>query len=225
MDTPGGPNNTLKRRRLDEENSPTVQDTGHPALTTGYQAGYGSYAGPFPVSQFYSPSISQPLSATPQPDARAVYSNTSPHHNNTWHPYYNFQSQSATGSLLNENSFQTALPSLQPSSTPFACPSFDLWSSMPMGHLMPQQQAQSYTQVLPKSLHQQHLLGSAQISSNAHPWQSTVCAQAGIPGINTIIALDNSQPAAPAIAQQVTEEQEPEMVCFGMVSLLNRAAQ
>ncbi|KAI8721575.1 Helicase ATP-binding domain-containing protein [Fusarium sp. LHS14.1] len=217
MDTPRGSNNTLKRRRLDEETSPNVQESGHPALATGYQAGYGSYAGPFPFPQFYPTSISQPLSATLQPNAIAAYSNTSPHHNNAWHPYHNFQSQSATGSFLNENSFQTVLPNLQSSSTSFAYPSLDLRPSMSMGHLMSQQQTQSYTQVLPESLHQQHLLDSAQISSNAHPWQSTVCVQAVILGINTIIALDNSQPAAPAIAQQVTEEQESEMVCFGMV--------
>ncbi|WAO86157.1 Helicase ATP-binding domain-containing protein [Fusarium falciforme] len=217
MDTPRGPNNTLKRRRLDEEASPNVQGTGHPALTTGYQAGYRSYTRPFEVQQFYPNSVSQPVSATLQPNARGAYSTISPHHNNAWTPYHSFQSQNAAGGFLNDKSFQAAFPNLQPPSTSFASPSFELWSSMSMGHLMPQEQTQHYGQLLPKSSCQQHLLDSAQSSSNVQPWQSTMCVEAQILDISTIIAVDNSLPAAPAPARQVLEEQEPEKVCFGMV--------
>ncbi|RMJ17029.1 hypothetical protein CDV36_003298 [Fusarium kuroshium] len=101
MDTPRGTNNALKRRRLDEETQPHVQEAGHPALTAGYQPGYGPYTGPVGGQQLHSPSVSQSLSITPQPDARGVYPTMFPNHNSGWNPYYNFQSQNTTGIQIN----------------------------------------------------------------------------------------------------------------------------
>ena len=225
MYTPSDTNNALKRRRLDEETPPHVQETGHPAFTTSYQAGYGPHTGLFAAKQFYPTSVPQSVSATPQLDPIGVYSTISPHHNNTWNPYHTFQSQNATGSWFNEDNFQSALINSQQPSPSFASSWFDLWPSMSMGDRMLQEQAQNYPQILPKSLCQQHLLDAAQGSSSLQPWQSAVCVEAQYLDITTIVTPNNVLPAAPTPAQQLPEEQVSEKVCFGMVSWFKRAAR
>ncbi|KAL6352222.1 hypothetical protein LRP88_14427 [Fusarium phalaenopsidis] len=151
MYAPSDTNNALKRRRLDEETPPRVQETGHPAFATGSQAGYGSYTGPFAAQQFYLTSVPQSVSVTPQLDPIDIYSPISPHHNNTWNPYHTFQSQNATGN-------------------------------------------------------------TAQGSSSLQPWQSAVCVEAQY--------LDVT---APTPALQLSEEQESEKVCFGMIETSPKA--
>ncbi|RSL86274.1 hypothetical protein CEP51_002896 [Fusarium floridanum] len=218
MDTPRGTNNGLKRRRLDEETQ-HAQETAHPALTTGYQPGYGPYTGPVAGQQFHPTSVSQSLSVAPQPDARGVYPTMFPNHNSAWNPYHNFQSQNATGSLFLANDFQAVAVNSWLPSTSFPCSAFNGWPSTAVGHPMPQELVQNYTQIAPAPLYQQYPAALTQASVSLQSSQSAICVEVEFPdtSISTIMAPDDSLPTAPALAQQISEKQGSETVCFGMV--------
>ncbi|RSL55363.1 hypothetical protein CEP54_009421 [Fusarium duplospermum] len=219
MDMPRGTNNALKRRRLDEETQPDVQEVGHPTLTTGYQIGYGPYTGPVTAQQFHPPSVSQSFSVAPQADTRIVYPNMFPNHNSAWNPYHQFQSQNATGSVFLANDFQAAVASSWLPPTSFPCAAFNVWPSTAVGHPMPQGPAQNYTQTPAAPLYQEYSAAFTQVPMSLRPSQSAVCVEAEFldTNTNTIMASNDSLPTAPAIPEQVSEERGSEKVCFGMV--------
>ncbi|RSL97570.1 hypothetical protein CDV31_012983 [Fusarium ambrosium] len=219
MDTPRGTNNALKRRRLDEETQPHVQEAGYPALTASYQLGYGPYTGPVAGQQFYPTSVSQSLSVAPQPDARGVYPTMLPNHNSAWNPYHNFPSQNTTESLFLANDFQAVAVNTRLPPTSFPCSAFNGWPSTAVGHPMPQELVQNYIQICPAPLYQEYPAALTQVPVSLQSSQSAICAEVEFPdtSISTIMAPDDSLPTAPALPQEISDERGSETVCFGMV--------
>lgn len=216
MDAPQGTNNALKRRRLNEETEPRAQETGSLALTVGYRT-------PIAAQQFHSVSVSQWASAPSQHDATPTggVNQAMLSHLNPWNPYHNFPSQDATGSLMQDSGYQLAVVSPQQQSTASASCSFNMWSSTSVGHPMPQEPAQNYTQIYPASLLQPCSVAPTQFPFGSQSWQGANCVEPQFPRTNTTLAINNFIPTASTPAQETLERGCIEKVCFGMVSSIS----